>query len=395
MSENPTKPQFAEQLIAAIREIEPSHEYVYDADDFKLVRVGESGEINLSNMYVEHCKCSQDEREDHLHRIASIFGGSSDDLPVDFETAKSHLRPKVWARATIDFHRLKARIDGEEGLDFPLYPLGDHLYCSLVYDTETAMRSLSQSELDHWGVTYYDAMQIACRNLDEETAAFVQIGDHFTSSISGDNYDSSRVLLTGRIGEFEVLGQHVAVVPQRDAMYVAGTEDESSLRIMFDFARQDESEDYRPLSPLPLILRDGEWVDWEPPKNHLLRERFDELELNFLGGLYHEQKELLDRLFEWDVDNAAFVASFSGLRKEGSEKVSSYCVWGAGVDALLPKTQLVMFAGGDGLVASGEWDHVRSVVGDLMVPDERYYPMRYRVREFPSDQQLAEIGSID
>lgn len=83
------------------------------------------------------------------------------------------------------------------------------------------------------------------------------------------------------------------------------------------------------------------------------------------------------------------MASFSAAKKQ--DAVQSYCVWAPGVDALLPRTQLVMFPREDDKVTAAEWDRVAAAVGSLMVRDESYYPIRYRVREFPSEQQLAEI----
>ena len=75
--------------------------------------------------------------------------------------------------------------------------------------------------------------------------------------------------------------------------------------------------------------------------------------------------------------------------------MKSYCVWGEGVHALLPKTQYIMLPTDGGLAASGEWNVVRRQVGDLMQRVEDLYPARYRVREFPSQQQLADIGKVE
>ena len=121
------------------------------------------------------------------------------------------------------------------------------------------------------------------------------------------------------------------------------------------------------------------------------------MELRFLGGLYTDQKELLDELFMGsDMDDPPFVASFSAMQREDDDdNLLSYCVWGDGVDTLLPRTQVVMLAAGEGLVASGYWEHVLSVAGDLVEVDDSYYPTRYRVREFPSAEILDEIGKLD
>ena len=286
---------------------------------------------------------------------------------------------------------LEHRVRGEKSeFDVPLYPLGSHLYSSLAYDTEFAIRSISNSDLETWGVTYYEALEVACQNLDEATTAYSQVGDGFYAFISGDNYDSARVLLTDRIRSMEVVGEHIGLVPQRDAMYIAGNQDEDSLKIMFDLGG-DMSDESRPLSPIPLRLEDGEWVDWEPPQNHSVRPAFDELKLQFFGEMYGQQKELLDALLDAG-ELIPFVASFSAIQNEESGVPLSYCVWGEGVDALLPESQFIVFVNDAGLQASGSFNHVANVVGDLMVADESYYPTRWRVVEFPRAEQLAEIG---
>lgn len=386
----PSKKKFAQQLSQAISQLNGGT-YEFDADQFMLIRTDSEGVVNLANLYQEHCALEKSERADHLLRIASIFGSSQEELPVAFEEARAHLRPKIWNRATFEFMDLQRQIKGGSEMDLPLYPLGSHLYCSLVYDTEHAMRSLSNEDLRKWGVTYFEAQEIACENLKESTLAFGRMGDHFHSSLSGDNYDSARILLIDQIQEFEVLGDHIAVAPQRDAMYVAGSEDAQSLKIMFELIKKTLEEEPRPLSPLPLKLDDGQWVDWEPPLNHAVRGLYDELALQHLGGLYTDQKELLEQLHAGDPQ-APFVASFSALQEQETEKLLSYSVWTAGIDSLLPQTDLVLLGDREGIAASGPWDHVRSVVGDLMVADESYYPTRYRVNEFPGPALLEEIG---
>ena len=393
----PSKKAFAMQLRDAISKVNDSVKFHFDASQFSLVAEDDKSQsVNLSNLYKEHCSLAKEDREANILRVASIFSGEHD-LPTDFSKARGNLRPKIWNRSTFEFMELKRRINGGKAMELPLYPVGSHLYSTLVYDTENAMRSLSLQDLDNWGINYYEAFEIACQNLEETTVAFANIGDHFYSSATGDNYDSSRALLLDRVRSFEVPGDHIAVVPQRDAMHLTGSGSDESLLIMFDLTAKTIEEEPRPLCPLPMKLVDGEWVDWAPPKNHVLRKRFDEMELRFLGGLYTDQKELLDELFMGsDMDDPPFVASFSAMQREDDDdNLLSYCVWGDGVDTLLPRTQVVMLAAGEGLVASGYWEHVLSVAGDLVEVDDSYYPTRYRVREFPSAEILDEIGKLD
>ena len=52
--------------------------------------------------------------------------------------------------------------------------------------------------------------------------------------------------------------------------------------------------------------------------------------------------------------------------------------------------------GTDGLddVMLGDWDRVVETVGDRMQPMD-YYPERYRVEHFPSEEQLAAMAGMD
>ena len=81
------------------------------------------------------------------------------DMPDDFDTARSHLRPKIYARSALEKSRLQLQIDGNDPdkCDIPEYEIGSHLTASLVYDLPDSMRSIGKDSLDEWGVTYYEA----------------------------------------------------------------------------------------------------------------------------------------------------------------------------------------------------------------------------------------------
>jgi hypothetical protein len=90
-----------------------------------------------------------------------------------------------------------------------------------------------------------------------------------------------------------------------------------------------------------------------------------------------------------------FVASFSAIQKNGGT-VATCCVWGDGVDSLLPVAQKVVLMRDhdDGPTAIGDFERVRSITGSVLGPTE-HYPPRFRVRRFPDDAALAAIGNED
>ncbi len=392
-SATPSQDQFAKALIAEFRRVGDKRHIQYDKEKSRLTHTtGE--EINLTNLYQEHCQVPRGKRQAHLNRVVQVFMSSQDELPTSFDEARPNLRPKIWLRSSMVNIDLRLRLFGKTSFESPTYPLGDHLVTTVVYDLPLAMRTLSQTDFEKWGVTYYEAMEAAVENLNETTVALAKIGDRFHSSASGDNYDSSRILLKDQISSWDVLGDHVAMVPQRDALYVTGSKDDTGLKIMLDLSELTLKDQPRPLSPIPLRLVDGEWEDWMVPSTHELFSRFQQIQIGFFGNLYAEQKELLDAIHKKEVEGF-FVASFSSIQKKPSGPVLTYCVWGRDVDSLLPKTQLIFFVGPEGAAAIGEWDRVAAVVGDQLVADDSYYPIRYRVKEFPTQEQLDAIGKLE
>ena len=86
------------------------------------------------------------------------------------------------------------------------------------------------------------------------------------------------------------------------------------------------------------------------------------------------------------------MATYSVLQKKNTEEILSYAVWGDGVDTLLPETdRVVLIRNPDKPEGFVHWSTVREVMGREMqdVPD--LYPKRFRVRKFPTAEQLSEM----
>ena len=314
------------------------------------------------------------------------------ELPADFAEARSNLRPKLWSRAITEHMRLQRLYTEEpqDGLDLPCQPIGEHLLACLAYDWPESVQSINQENLEQWGVTVYEALEAAKENLEQSTLSVANIGGHLFTFASGDSYDAVRLLLVDRIKAFALAGSPVAMIPNRDSILITGSDDPVGLAMMAELAAKGLEEPYF-LSGVPLILDDGEWVDWMPPPDHPSYARFREFELNFIGAEYAEQKQLLDAAHErGGVD--IFTASFSAATGPDGMQFS-FCVWGEGVDALLPVTHKVAFMqkGRENKGVFGDWSRVMEVAAELMELTE-HYPRRYRVREFPNSAILNAIG---
>ena len=238
-------------------------------------------------------------------------------------------------------------------------------------------------------MTAYQALEDAVANLSEATEGYAAIGDNLCTFITGDSYDASRILLSNWIERMELKGRKIAMAPNRDALMVTGEDDEDGIRMMTELAA-DALEAPYPLSPVPMVWQDGEWIDWIPPEGHPMRCKLRQMRTQFLGPMYDRQRELLEARHQKEgVD--LFVASVMAVKKDGDEIVT-YSVWGQNVETLLPETDhLALMSEGAGMVALGPFEKVREVVGELLEETDEY-PPRWRTRGFPTQEQIERIG---
>lgn len=392
----PSREKFARRFLEELQTCGYEGDLEYDAENYCL-REGSGGKkvsaFNLSNFYLEHCKLSRSQRKKHIRHSVVACLSARQELPDEYEHARPDLRLKLWSRAAIAKLELQQEIDRvEKGIDFVLDYVGMHLCMSVVLDYPNSVRTINRETIENWGVPVYQAIEDARQNLMEDNFAFAALGETFYASVTGDSYDSSRILLLDLIRKLEVEGDYVAMVPSRDTLLLTGSEDEAGLTMMLRVA-EEATQDPRPMLFMPLRLEGDLWVDWMPTATHPLYDRFRLLELQYLQPEYEEQKALLEQLHESNGTDV-FVASYTAVRKEDGS-VFSYCVWSKDVDTLLPKAQQILFfEEGKDIVADGEWDHIASIVGDLMEETDDY-PPRYRVRSFPNEEQLAAIGGSD
>lgn len=207
-----------------------------------------------------------------------------------------------------------------------------------------------------------------------------------------DGYDASRLQLTDMIRQFKLRGNPIAMIPSRENLVVVGSEDAEGVSRMLKMANEAVKQPHA-ISGIALRLVGEDWVPWLPDVSHPLYKGFQRFHLQTLGQNYAEQKELLDKLYQ-KTGKDIFVASFSVTQaKDGT--VRSWAAWAADVtDAMLPKTDVLLLGrSGGGKPRMVQWQKAMDVAGDLLEPLD-IYPFRYRVREFPTEKQLAAMGDM-
>ena len=386
----PSQDQFAKLVMDGIRQAGENRTLAYDQQAFR-VSV-ERHSLFLNNLYDEYCAAPKANRSHVLKKLVRSWFGIERPAPEDFNDLKPDLLPVVRARSYIELTQLRMRMGGDVEGSWAYRPLGEDLGVALVYDLPESMRSIRQDELDLWGVTLYDALEIARDNLAQLPFNFMSFSEAkgIYISATNDNYDASRLILLDLIRQFEVKGDYIAMVPNRDDLIITGSDDVKMLEMMLTVAK-DALQKPRPISGCAIRLDGDEWVPWLPEPSHPLYGEFRTLQMQSSNQDYDEQKALLEEMHEKTGEDI-HVATHNVVRDEKTGRVFSYTMWMDGILSLLPQADVVAFMRNpDDQPRMIAWDQVVRVAGDLMEPLD-IYPQRFRVSQSPTDDQLKAMG---
>ena len=74
--------------------------------------------------------------------------------------------------------------------NLPIFqPINDQLVCGFVYDSGHTMRFLHNDDLETWGITIYEIMEVAKMNFEQHPPmGLSKIGDGFYSVLGDGDY---------------------------------------------------------------------------------------------------------------------------------------------------------------------------------------------------------------
>lgn len=393
----PGKNQFARLVTEALRRAGETAALHYDREAFSLRTEGERQRIFwLNNVYKEYCAAGPEQRQVLLRNLIRSWLVPEQSVPESFEDVHPDLLPSVRARGYFEVTLLQLKADGHDADDRPYRPLAEHLAVGLAYDLPGAILQIGQHNLDAWKVTFDEALGPARDNLRGLTKEPFRKAEGVGVWMSPyrDNHDASRLVLTDRVRECSVLGDPVALVPNRDTLLLTGADDPHGLLTVATVA-EDVMKQPRFISGIALRLVGEDWAPFLPPAGHPAHMPFRRLRAHSIGRDYANQGEALKALHQKTGDEV-FVASYSIAQKKDTDEVMSYCVWSGDIDSLLPEADVVYFVRMKNeedaeIVGQGSWERVREAFSDLMQP-QGLYPERWRVKTFPSAEQLAALG---
>lgn len=391
---------FAQKLIQQLRDAGDERQARYDKVEFRLLffREGRSiGYANLRNLYQEYCSRSiLDRRRFFQHATRSLLA-SHKTIPAEFLDARCDMLLSVRNRSYFSLIELHNQLNGANDFSWPYQPLAEHLGVGLVYDLPEAMVMLQRSHLDDWGISFYEAYETAYSNLVETEAAFTTIEEHTYMSSTGDNYDASRMLIPELIAELKVQGEPVVMVPNRDRLFVTGSEDMEGLATMVLLAEHALTQP-RPMTGIAMMWNGEEWHPWMPDPSHAIYSGFKATAISTLQMDYREQRPLLQAWLA-KTEPRSRVVEYLVHEPATQQPPFSYCIWKEGDCCWLPKTDRVCLLRYDQSsdhplveAMNVSWERLEAVLGPLE-PEGDFYPPVYRPVDFPSSRQLNELRS--
>ena len=386
-----TQDRFAAMIMNRIRASGDNRPVRYESEQFRLYK-GDDGILFLGNIYQEYLAASNEDRERIIHGFLTMWHTTSVSLPDSFEDASLDLLPVLRARDYFEVGLRRAGA-GEPVPPPPYETVAEHLGLAIAYDLPTSTRTLVDEDLEKWNTSFYEAMEVARQNLQEREFQYAQIGSLYALA-NGDSYDSTRMMLLDFIRGLSVEGDAIAMVPNRDRLYITGSADPDGLAAMLQLVEED-LQSPRFISGMAYRLAGDEWQLWLPAEDHSLYEQFRLHSVAMLARIYSDQTEILNNRMEL-TGEGTFSASFSCLKDELTGALRSYCMWAENLEALLPETDEVFFVRpkdneeGVDIVGRSTWKNVIGYAGHLMEA-QGIYPERWRVRAFPSQHILEQI----
>ena len=387
-----TEPEYAQRLIAELKKHGEKAALHFDAAKSMIT----DGEMQLStkNIYAEYVKLPPEDRETAFAHVVATFSQLDQESEKSLAVVRAKLLPAVRAGMYFDWQLQHAGKEPLPAQRAVYVPIGEMTGAGVAIDEDNSMQIATDKQLAAWGVTIDQALDIATKNLARKGTPFEQVQRGLWTSPAHDNYDASRLLLLDEIKKLGLKGTVVAMIPNRDTLYLAGSDDPKALLAMADLAEK-AAEEPRPIHTVPVCLTGTRWADCEPGSTEEVRQRMHTVAIAGRQSLYGEQKETLQEKLGEDV----FVASYTVFEDTATKHRTSYATWTKTVPTLLPHADQIMFVEAATedpdkatVLGSVPWDRAMAVIGAHLTPDGRSPPRWATGDYYPSPAELARLA---
>lgn len=376
--------QFAHAVADRLRQAGWPYLVVYLKPDFSLQTTPDGAILHLGNVYRDWLTYPRNERDAQLDRIVAMVLEA--ELVKNYADAEPRLRPIV--RSLVDLQALSLAADPPT-LDpnQPHQPLAGSLATLLAIDLPNSITFVTGKMLEDWGKTFEELFVRALDNLVETSPVRFELAKGgFHLSAYGDTYDTSRLLLPELILALQLRGDPIAVAVRRDQLAVAGAEDLQALQAMAEYVVGEFNTCTRPLSCMPMILREGRWAPVDVTASGVptpLRE------LSVCQSLweYGRQTPELERLFA-RTGRDVYVPPLEVLAHEDAP--FCWVSWTENVPALLPRADGIRMTAADGRTLFRLWSDIEAVCGPFD-SDASVHPPRYTRVQWPSQTEWLRL----
>ena len=212
-----------------------------------------TAQFGVSNLLAQYEQTSMSDDEfdqaiiENFTKALKLIDGVDHAIPETWEEAKDRLRVQLVSARMVDLGKAIT------------FPFADDVHTSLVSDCDSGYAYISNEDLERWGQTAIDALEVGKQNVllaQESLPLNVMEGaTHLLAIQTGDGYDAARILVqeireaiienvTDGQGEEAYVG-----VPNRDFLIAwPTTADDSLHQQLCETVRLDATRQSHPLS---------------------------------------------------------------------------------------------------------------------------------------------------
>lgn len=328
--------------------------------------------------------------EDRLPWLERTVGAFVAHEPIPSDLDPTRVRPAVHSLSRLGLAGLREMVAAPAAVASPIphAPIAGDLAWTVVWDTPATMDLIEQDTLEAWGTSFEELLGRAKLNLAMQPFLGWEVIEGRIFAPRGvDDYDAARILLPGQLDFLPFDSERVVFVPSRSNCAVVSADDELAIAAAADHALDHVGAANRVSLP-PII---GHGTNWRPlvlADDHPAFNSWSRLVTYDRAASYETQLALLTSVIGDDV----LVGRFEPFERAGGA-LSSYCTWARGVEALLPAADNIAFTEDGSEPFLVAWDAVREVCAELMEPTG-HQPVRWRVRGYPSDAELAILRGL-
>ena len=335
---------------------------------------GVSRHVFLGNLVREYAEAAVAARAELVAKYARLVA-----RPVGLARPdlRAHVLPKLTPRKERHGQLADGLLAGR--------PLADGaLVLELAVDEREAVRVVTASDLAGCELIEDDAYARAIANLRQRsTGAWDELVPGLFKSPWQDYFDGARLALPSLIRSLPIKGDPIAVIPNRCALLVTGSEEPVGLAVLFKATKMLMAKD-RPVHVAPLVLDGDQWRELDVVADRDAVARAPSLV--FLSSL---QASLDLAMCSEQVRATLLARGFThvgelGMLQGDDAFAATVAECPVGARVAVPKVDLIRFAG-DSLVA---WYKLEAMLGDDLVTLD-VWPPHYELRRQPTDDEIA------